>query len=272
MNQQLTVAENQVARVEESKKVIDELVEDIRIISQSTTSVEQLTSSASEKTSIGSEEIKLALGQLNLISDSVKQLSSTMLKLGDHSKQIGNIIGVIRGISEQTNLLALNAAIEAARAGEHGKGFSVVASEVRKLAEESSDSSQKITELIQAMQAETTQVLKTMDTSTNDVTSGIQKVSTLNKTFSDIREAIEKLRHEIGTVSAKTYEIENNTGKVTESVDAVRSVMLSSLHSMETVTSATDEQLASTEEVSTSAVSLSYLADDLNKLIQRFKV
>ena len=95
--------------------------------------------------------------QMNAIADTVISSSNVVAKLGERSKEIGNIVEVISNISGQTNLLALNAAIEAARAGEHGRGFAVVAEEVRKLAEESQHASQKIEELIRAIQQETAQ-------------------------------------------------------------------------------------------------------------------
>ena len=89
------------------------------------------------------------------IAKMMESANSVMNNLGKSSEEIGSIIEVIDGIAEQTNLLALNAAIEAARAGEHGKGFSVVADEVKNLAERSANATKEIATLIKGIQAET---------------------------------------------------------------------------------------------------------------------
>jgi methyl-accepting chemotaxis protein len=272
MSKQLDSAEHQVRQMDGSKKSIDELAGNIQVISESSQLVETLTETATGKAAAGSKEIQEALQQLNLINNSVEKLSKTMEKLTEHSNQIGNITGVITAISEQTSLLALNAAIEAARAGEHGKGFAIVADEVRKLAEESSKSAEQINGLIKSTQVETREVLNTMDMSINEVASGIQKVSTLNQTFDDIKGSIEKLEAEFKTVSSRTYQIERDTGTVTKSVSDVRDIIMISLKSTQEIASSAEEQLASMEEVSASAESLSSLAEDLNSLIQKFKV
>jgi methyl-accepting chemotaxis protein len=113
---------------------------------------------------------------MRLIHDTVQDLSKVIRGLGERSKEIGEIVAVITKISSQTNLLALNAAIEAARAGEHGRGFAVVADEVRKLAEQSAQSAQQISELITHIQKETLNAVQSMDQATKEVQSGLDVV------------------------------------------------------------------------------------------------
>ena len=100
-----------------------------------------------------------------------------MKNLGDRSMEITGIVGTISRISEQTNMLALNAAIEAARAGEHGRGFSVVAEEVRKLAERTADATQEIDKLVKAIHSETNETVAAIEQQTQVVEQESQLVS-----------------------------------------------------------------------------------------------
>lgn len=269
---QVDTAEVQVQQIDESKKSIDELAGNIHAIAESNKKVDTLTDSTFEKAANGNKEIKSALQLMKGINESVENLSNALKKMIEDSNQIESIINVITGISKQTNLLALNAAIEAARAGEHGKGFAIVAEEVRKLAVETSNSAHQINELIQVTQSGSAELVNSMEASFNEVTSGMQKISTLQQTFEDIQRAVEELEAEIKTVSSKTYYIENDTGKVTKSAADIKDILTLSLQSTQEIASASEQQLASMKEVSASAGSLSKLADNLNLMILKFKV
>lgn len=111
----------------------------------------------------GTQVIQQAASEMREISADIEQSSTLIAQLGERSEQITAIVNTIRGIAHQTNLLALNAAIEAARAGEQGRGFAVVADEVRQLAARTSGSTAEISTMIDLIQSETRQAIKSMD-------------------------------------------------------------------------------------------------------------
>ncbi|WP_198160103.1 methyl-accepting chemotaxis protein [Photobacterium sp. J15] len=121
---------------------------------------------ATDAASTGNEVVQNTSDAMNALSDAMLRASNVVNKLNEDTNNIGNILGVIRGIADQTNLLALNAAIEAARAGEQGRGFAVVADEVRSLAQKTQDSIEDITVIIEAIQAGASDVVEVVNTST----------------------------------------------------------------------------------------------------------
>ena len=158
------VAKNTVDMTEGSTKqaetinnlnsIVINMGEKMQKLHQSSDLMNKFAQSSHEKALEGQEKINFAVDQIKSIADEVGKSAEVVKSLGKRSDEIGTIVDTISEISNQTNLLALNAAIEAARAGEHGRGFSVVAEEVRKLAEQSNEAAKTISDLIHAIQNE----------------------------------------------------------------------------------------------------------------------
>ncbi|MEA1975487.1 MAG: methyl-accepting chemotaxis protein, partial [Bacillota bacterium] len=205
-------------------------------------------------------------------NNSIQESSKAIHELKVKSENIGNIIETISSITEQTNLLALNASIEAARAGEHGKGFAVVADEIRKLAEESSKSAEKIDNIIRDIQSETNKTVSIMNTvnqRSKDQNESVQKVFNSFDQISDSVESIGLIIQETGNF---IDDMNNNNKKIVSSIENIAAVSEESAASTQQVTASMDNENQAVEEVAKSAENLCHLAEQLNTEISRFKL
>lgn len=261
----------QVHQAEEASHVVHEISIGIQQIASNAQNVSETAMEAAEKASEGGKTIQTTVQKMNSINNTVNNLSTVVNGLEKNSNEIGKITGVITEIAEQTNLLALNAAIEAARAGEHGKGFAVVADEVRKLAEESSHSTQKIAELINTIQSENKKVVQSMDFAIKEVAGGIEIATTAGKDFNLIQASINKVTEQIQEVAAAVQEMSAGAEDTVHSMELIEKVAGTSAADTQEVSAATEEQLASMEEISSAAGALSKMMEELQILIGKFK-
>lgn len=265
-------AEEQSHSAGETSKSVHQMVSSIEQISQSSQTVAQSASQAKRVASTGTESIGTVVAQMNSIQQTVEGLAISVRGLGQRSSEIGQIVSVITEIASQTNLLALNAAIEAARAGEQGRGFAVVADEVRKLAEQSSDSAKQIVSLITAIQADTNETIRTTDQVGTEVITGIEVVNEAGQAFGSINQAVTDVATQIDQVSTAIDKMATGADHIVHAVELISTVATETAASTQNVAASTEEQLASMEEIAASAVSLAEMADRLKSNVQRFKL
>lgn len=263
-------AEVQLKQVQDSADAMKEVSEGIQVIANTTSSMSTSSEVMTTKAKVGEKNINKAVTQMKTIEQNVSSTSHSIKNLDQRSKEIEKIVVAITDISSQTNLLALNAAIEAARAGEHGKGFAVVADEVRKLAEESNQSANQITQLIQSIQTDTLATVDQMRTVSEDVVNGVNIIEETGTAFKDILESAQEVASQVQEVSAVSEQIAAGTKQVTVAFNEVNSITKNATSKTQTVAGLAEEQSASMEEIAASAESLSKLAEDLTKEISRF--
>ena len=224
-----------------------------------------------QMTQEGGKLVQATVEQMHSIADTVEHSSAVIEKLGERSKEIGAIIDTISGIAEQTNLLALNAAIEAARAGEHGRGFSVVAEEVRKLAEESQEAATKISDLIAAIQKETGAAVSAMETGRAEAEKGRANVQSTGEGFKAIMERIEGIHSDTQLIMGTIQDIDESGKKIVGYTDNIHGSSQKISSSTETVSAAAEEQSAGMEEIAASSRQLAEQAQKLKDALSKFR-
>lgn len=264
--------ELQAQGIEESSKMAKTMSLTIQEIAESSNEVSNTAIEAKEVVERGSEAIEITVGQMNFIKHTVNEIANSIKVLGNHSQQISQIVDVITAVAEQTNLLALNAAIEAARAGEHGKGFAVVAEEVRKLAEQSAQSTEQIREMIEAIQLETSNAISSMEKGNDEVEKGIEVVNNAGESFTAITHSVNTIKEQIIQVTSNIKQISSGTDHFVNTFNNIKEIADNTSAETQNVSASTEQQLASMEEIRASAASLSQMAEELQDVVQRFKL
>lgn len=264
--------EDQARSVEQITDTIGDMSRGIQEIADHSHSVLDISWGANEMARTGNERVGNAVVQMNNISTKVNATADAIRTLDDKLKRISYIVDVITGIAKQTNLLALNAAIEAARAGEQGRGFAVVAEEVRKLAEQSGEAGRQIADLIKEIQLGTENVVQYMEEGITAVDKGSAVVNEAGAAFNNIVDSINLVTVKIQEVSVATEQMAAAAQHSVDGMHNVASISEETAASAEEVAAAAQEQSASIEEVAASASMLAHLAEELKKLVNRFKV
>lgn len=263
-------ADYQKQQIETNTTKLKDITERTGLIRENSLYLSKLGSMTVEKAKEGELAINQAEEQMQLIVDSVVKSDKQIDELNKRSKEVEAIIQLISSIANQTNLLALNAAIEAARAGESGKGFSVVAEEIRKLAETTHHSATEIEHLVKGIQSDTHSTIDRMNIVHKQVDGGLSIMSSVKKKFNAISTSMNETAPFIEDVTISSEEVYKHIKILAQTFEALILFSKQNAELSEEISASTEEQLASFEEVHASASSLAETADHLKKLIAQF--
>ncbi|GLO64865.1 methyl-accepting chemotaxis protein [Oceanobacillus kimchii] len=247
----------------------------VEVVNKSRENGDEITSTTEkmlEQTNQGTALMRNSMKQMHRIDEIVKVSVDKVKGLDQQSRDISNLISVIKDISEQTNLLALNAAIEAARAGEHGRGFAVVADEVRKLSEQVSNSVGEITTIVSNIQDGTKEVVSSLNNGYKEVQEGTTQIESTGDNFKTIQHGVNDMVSKIEHITSDLLNIVENSTNMNQLIEEIASTSEESAAGVEQASAAAQQTSSSMEEVAGSANSLAELAIDLNNQLQVFKL
>lgn len=237
---------------------IDYMVEAIKDIDGSTNDINDMAVSSNTK-------MQLLIQSIDKMGELFNGFEAKISSFTDNIAKINEITGLINSISDQTNLLALNAAIEAARAGETGRGFAVVADEIRKLAEQSKNSSIGIQDLINDISNSMTGIVETSGQMDKEIISEVAVVNSAIEAYREIIKQINGILPKIESVNNSAMKIDGDKENITEKIETISSVA-------EEVSAASEEIAASSQEMDDSAKGVAKTAEELNVLTKKMKV
>jgi methyl-accepting chemotaxis protein PixJ len=225
-----TVQKVAAEATEQSLAITNALIQ-LQVVTQSSEGVAEFARQAEQQVILantavqdGDNAMNRTVEGISTIRETVSQTSKKVKRLGEASQKISKVVNLISGFAAQTNLLALNAAIEAARAGEEGRGFSVVAEEVRALAQQSAAATAEIESLVEEIQTQTNEVVTAMEAGTDQVVAGTQLVEESRQKLTQISAVstqVNKLINEIANAAAKQTQASETVSQTMEGVASI---------------------------------------------------
>ena len=254
------------------KTVIHQFADDLNNMDQSVTGVNGSTDLIMRMAKDNSIEMEQMIQSFEKLNQTFLELINRVNALGGNISSVQAMTELIHSIADQTNLLALNAAIEAARAGEAGKGFSVVANEIRTLAEKSKDSSERIDSIIKGVSLDTKNMVGTAEEVNKDLLQQKEQLGSTIHSFEEILKAVESMIPEIIKTKDASVKIQNEKEIILEELENTSAISEDVAASAEEISASAEEMSSATIEVSHSAVSLGKMTDEMKEKISFFKM
>lgn len=249
-----TVQREQAVHVSSSMQEMTATVSEVNLHCNATAATSQSAGRSAEN---GGRAVEATVESIRALAESAKMTSAAMRELGESSRQIGQVVTVIDEIAEQTNLLALNASIEAARAGEHGRGFSIVANEVRKLAERTTTATSQIASAVKAIQSSSKSAIQIIEKDTVRVENSVS--------------AVDKAAESLHVLVRGTNEVQDKVAQIAAATSQQTAACEEISRSMQEIVNQVHTTSEGAEEAARACESLTGMSRSLQNLVAQFK-
>ncbi|RAV04103.1 methyl-accepting chemotaxis protein [Paenibacillus sp. YN15] len=264
-------AGDQAGIVEHNAAAVQEMAHHIEAVEREAGTMNGLTQSMMEVAAVNGERLDKLSVQTRDSVGAAASVTEAMHSLGESSRQIGEFVSVIAGITAQTNILSLNAAIEAARAGEQGRGFGVVAAEIRKLAAHSEEALASISELVERMGRNTREAVLLTEQSGEAMSRQAVVVQETRSGFVSIQETVQANLEGISRVLAAVEALAAEKNKISANTVELQAICQTTAAGTEEVSASVQEQTASMEQLNHLARQLEEAAQTLSREVSKFK-
>ena len=250
--------DSQAQRIEKTSGRVLEITDQFQDVAKKSEDSVEVAQKARETAKRGYQAVSDTVEGMERIREQVQSTSKRIKRLGESSQEVGEIVQLISDIADRTSILALNASIQASMAGDAGQGFAVVAEEVERLAERSTDATKQVATLIKAIQTSTSEAMTDMEEATREVVEGSQLATQAGQTLAEINEVSQQLESSIKTVSDSAL----SQAKAATEIAST----------MNEISSTTKESAQRSREATEQVASLATLANQLGESVSRFRL
>lgn len=251
--QQAAGMREQAAAVAETVTTVDEVLQTAEQAAERANAVYESAQRAVDVSSAGREAVDDTMALMKKVQEQSSDMAKGITRLAEHGQEIGEIIAAVTDIADQTNLLAVNASIEASRAGEHGKGFTVVAGEIKELADQSKTATRQVRQILGEIQKSTNKAVLATEESTRSIERAIQSVEESGETIGSLEETITEASRTAAQIAASSAQQATGMGQIQQA--------------MAHINEASGQNLAATRQTEQAAHDLNELGVNLKELL-----